>query len=172
MKKVFWFLIAAFYVLTLCFSASEGGKESSVTEENIYKYMEQLATVFTIVEKNYVDPVDQKKLIYGAMKGMVGELDPHSQFMDPDTYSEMRIETEGEFGGIGIEITIKDNLLTIITPIDDTPAYKVGLKAGDKIEKLARLVGDLHFAHQMAGVVVGDPALYLPQILAQACRLG
>ena len=136
MKKVFWFLIAAFYVLTLCFSASEGEKEASVTEEDIYKYMEQVATIFTIVEKNYVDPVEKKKLIYGAMKGIVGELDPHSQFMDPDIHKEMKIETEGEFGGLGIEITVRDDQLTIIAPIEGTPAHRAGLKTGDKIIKI------------------------------------
>ncbi|GAI91269.1 unnamed protein product, partial [marine sediment metagenome] len=75
-------------------------------------------------------------LIYGALKGMLRSLDPYSQFLDPEAYKEVKVETEGQFGGLGIEISIKDGLLTIIAPIDDTPAYQVGLKADDRIVKI------------------------------------
>jgi carboxyl-terminal processing protease len=67
---------------------------------------------------------------------MLSSLDPHSQFMDPDTYNELRVDTEGKFGGVGIEITVKDSLLTVVTPIDDTPAWKAGIKAGDRIVRI------------------------------------
>jgi carboxyl-terminal processing protease len=83
-----------------------------------------------------VDEVSAKDLIYGALKGMLSSLDSHSQFMDPDTYNELKVDTEGKFGGLGIEITIKDGLLTVITPIEDTPAWKAGVKAGDRIVKI------------------------------------
>ena len=86
-----------------------------------------------MVRSEYVDNVKSKDLIYGALKGMVQSLDKFSEFMDPGSYAEMKVETEGEFGGIGIEIAIKDDILTVIAPIDDTPAYKAGLKAGDLI---------------------------------------
>ncbi|NQT75865.1 MAG: S41 family peptidase [Candidatus Omnitrophica bacterium] len=104
--------------------------------DDLYKELELFSDAVSIIRSDYVEEPQSKDLIYGALKGMLAALDPYSQFMDPDTYNEMRIETEGEFGGIGIEITIKDNLLTIISPIDDTPAYNVGLKAGDKIVKI------------------------------------
>ena len=103
---------------------------------NLYQELELFSDAVTIIRSDYVEEPESKKLIYGAMKGMLSSLDPYSQFMDPETYNEMKVETEGEFGGIGIEITIKDDLLTIISPIDDTPAYEAGLKAGDKIVKI------------------------------------
>ena len=110
--------------------------EKNEGQDDIYKELELFSDTVSIIRSDYVEEPKSKDLIYGALKGMLSALDPYSQFMDPDTYNEMKVETEGEFGGIGIEITIKDNLLTIIAPIDDTPAYKVGLKAGDKIVKI------------------------------------
>lgn len=104
--------------------------------DNLYKELELFSDAVSIIRSDYVEQPEAEKLIYGAMKGMLSSLDPYSQFMDPETYNEMKVETEGEFGGIGIEITIKDDLLTIISPIDDTPAYAAGLKAGDKIVKI------------------------------------
>jgi carboxyl-terminal processing protease len=113
-----------------------GFAEKSQKPDEIYKELELFSDAVSIIRSDYVEEAKSKDLIYGALKGMLSSLDPYSQFMDPDTYNEMKIETEGEFGGIGIEITIKDDLLTIITPIDDTPAYKAGLKPGDKIVKI------------------------------------
>ncbi len=113
-----------------------GFAEKDNDTDNLYKQLELFSDAVSIIRSDYVEEPGSKDLIYGAMTGMLSSLDPYSQFMDPEMYNEMKIETEGEFGGIGIEITIKDNLLTIITPIDDTPAYKVGLKAGDKIVKI------------------------------------
>jgi len=104
--------------------------------DDLYKELELFSDAVTTIRADYVEEKKSKDLIYGALKGMLASLDPYSQFMDPDTYNEMKVETEGEFGGIGIEITLKDDLLTIISPIDDTPAYKAGLKAGDKIVKI------------------------------------
>ena len=104
--------------------------------DDLYKELELFSDAVSIIRSDYVEEKKSKDLIYGALKGMLASLDPYSQFMDPDTSHEMKVETEGEFGGIGIEITLKDDLLTIISPIDDTPAYKAGLKAGDKIVKI------------------------------------
>ncbi len=110
--------------------------QEPVKDEDIYKHLELFSDVISIVRVEYVDDVKSKDLIYGAMKGMVQSLDKYSEFMDPETYAEMKVETEGEFGGIGIEIAIKDDILTVIAPIEDTPAYKAGLKAGDRIVKI------------------------------------
>lgn len=104
--------------------------------EDIYKQLELFSDALSMVRSEYVDNVKSKDLIYGALKGMVQSLDKFSEFMDPESYAEMKVETEGEFGGIGIEIGIKDDILTVIAPIDDTPAYKAGLKAGDRIVKI------------------------------------
>lgn len=103
---------------------------------NDYESIELFTDVLAIVKKSYVEDVDTKKLIYGAINGMLSSLDPHSSFMPPDTYKEMKIETRGSFGGLGIEITIKDGMLTVISPIEDTPAYRAGIKAGDQIIKI------------------------------------
>lgn len=100
---------------------------------------EELATfnnVLSIVEKNYVEPVDDKKLIQGAIKGMLSSLDPHSNFLDADTFKEMQVETKGAFGGLGIEITVRDGYITVVSPIAGTPAYRVGIQSGDKIVKI------------------------------------
>jgi carboxyl-terminal processing protease len=101
-----------------------------------YDNLEAFANILSIVEQNYVDPVDANKLVEGAINGMLRSLDPHSSYMTPDLYKEMQVETEGEFGGIGIEITIKDDILTVVAPIEDTPAYKAGVQAGDRIVKV------------------------------------
>lgn len=122
--------LAGFLISNISFA------EKQEKPDDLYKELELFSDAVSIIRSDYVEEANSKDLIYGALKGMLSSLDPYSQFMDPDTYNEMKIETEGEFGGIGIEITIKDDLLTIITPIDDTPAYKVGLKAGDKIVKI------------------------------------
>jgi len=105
-------------------------------KDELYRQVELFSDSLAIIHKEYVDDTLPKDLIYGALKGMLSSLDPHSQFMDPDTYKELKEETEGKFGGLGIEITIKDGLLTIITPIEDTPAWKAGLRPGDRIVKI------------------------------------
>lgn len=111
-------------------------KEKQQVKDDLYKELELFSDAVSIIRTDYVEDKKSKDLMYGALKGMLASLDPYSQFMDPDTYNEMKVETEGEFGGIGIEITIKDDLLTVITPIEDTPAYKAGLKPGDRIVKI------------------------------------
>lgn len=101
-----------------------------------YESIELFTDVMAIVKKSYVEEVDTKKLIYGAINGMLSSLDPHSSFMPPDTYKEMKIDTKGAFGGLGIEISIKDSILTVISPIEDTPAFKAGIKSGDQILRI------------------------------------
>ncbi|MDH5478991.1 MAG: S41 family peptidase [Nitrospinota bacterium] len=107
-----------------------------MAEVKTYDNLETFANIISLVEQNYVDNVETTKLVEGAINGMLRSLDPHSSYMTPEMYKEMQVETEGEFGGIGIEITIKDDLLTIVAPIEDTPAWKVGLQAGDRIVRV------------------------------------
>jgi carboxyl-terminal processing protease len=111
-------------------------KKKSADDNNIYKNIELFTKVLSIVKRDYVDNKTYKNLIYGAINGMLSSLDPHSSFLNPDSFKEMQVETTGEFGGLGIEITIKNGILTIVSPIEDTPAYKAGVKAGDKIIKI------------------------------------
>ncbi|MFH1478423.1 MAG: S41 family peptidase [Candidatus Omnitrophota bacterium] len=129
-RKIIAVVVFVFLAGSLVFNCGFAEKDA------LYKEIELFSDALSLIRLNYVEEPKAKDLIYGALKGMLSSLDPYSQFMDPDMYNEMKIETEGEFGGIGIEITLKDDLLTIITPIDDTPAYNVGLKAGDKIVKI------------------------------------
>jgi carboxyl-terminal processing protease len=101
--------------------------------EDRYSELQNFSKVLNLIQQHYVEPVDTKKLIYGAIKGMLRELDPHTNFMTPEIYKDFERETGGEFGGIGIEISVQNSVLTIISPIEDTPAWKAGIKAGDKI---------------------------------------
>ncbi|MFQ5646808.1 MAG: S41 family peptidase [bacterium] len=102
----------------------------------IYRDLEKLTDILVLVESNYVDEVSAKDLINGAINGVMKTLDAHSAYMSPESYKEMQVETKGSFGGLGIEITIKDGRLTVVSPIDDTPAYKIGIKAKDWIVKV------------------------------------
>ncbi len=101
-----------------------------------YKELRLFRDVMGIVQKNYVKEVTDKELIQGAINGMLQSLDPHSSFLTEDLFKELQDETQGKFGGLGIEITLENGVLTIVSPIEDTPAYKVGLKPGDKIVKI------------------------------------
>lgn len=93
--------------------------------------------VINFIEKQYVEPVSTKDLVYGAIKGMLETLDPHSNFMPPDIYTQLKTDTAGKFGGLGIEVWVnKDGVLTVVTPMEGTPAWKVGIKPGDKIIKI------------------------------------
>ncbi len=104
--------------------------------ENRYTEIQVFMKVLNLIEKFYVEEVDTKKLIYGSIKGMLRELDPHTNFLPPDVYEEFESETSGKFGGLGIEITIQKGILVVISPIEDSPAWKAGIKAGDKIVEI------------------------------------
>ena len=98
-----------------------------------YQSLETFANVLAIVQKNYVKEVEAEKLITGAIEGMLGSLDPHSSYLTEDAYRELQTETEGRFGGLGLEITVRNGVLTVISPIEDTPAARAGVEPGDQI---------------------------------------
>ena len=108
----------------------------SARDKNIYKDIKTFSEVLDMVQKNYVEEVDSSTLIQGAINGMIKSLDPHSVFMTPEMYKELSVETQGQFGGIGIEITILKDVLTVVSPIEDTPAFHAGVKSGDQIIKI------------------------------------
>lgn len=102
-------------------------------QSDAYENLKIFTEVLSYVEANYVEEVEPKKLVHGAIRGMLRSLDPHSSYMPPEVYQEMQVETEGRFGGLGIEITIRDDVLTVVSPIEGTPAFRAGILAGDKI---------------------------------------
>ncbi|MCA9399799.1 MAG: S41 family peptidase, partial [Candidatus Omnitrophica bacterium] len=124
-------IMAVFSLTTLAISQMD-----RKDKDELYNQMEIFGYALTTIQADYVEELDSKELIYGSLKGMLSTLDPHSQFLDPEEYKELKTETQGRFGGLGIEISIRDGLLTIITPIDGTPAWEAGLKAGDRIVKI------------------------------------
>lgn len=105
----------------------------SASAQDRYADLQNFSKVLNMIQQYYVEPVDIRKLIYGAIKGMLRELDPHTNFMPPDIFKDFEAETSGEFGGLGIEITLQNGILTIISPIEDTPAWEAGIKPGDKV---------------------------------------
>ena len=114
-------------LLILC-----GGVQHATTAiEDTYEKLKLFTEILSLVQSNYVDEVNSKELMFGAVRGMLETLDPHSSFMPPEAFKEMQVETQGSFGGLGIEITVKDRLLTVVAPIEGTPADRAGLQPGD-----------------------------------------
>lgn len=128
-------------IILLSVLVFDGHKEQllATTYKN-YEALKIFSDVLTIIQKNYVEQIDLKSLVYNAIKGMVANLDPHSSFMPPEMYKELQVETKGSFGGLGLEITFKDGILTVVSPIEDTPADRAGIKPGDKIIKIENVL--------------------------------
>lgn len=101
-----------------------------------YESLEAFSNILSIVKKNYVEDVETKNLVNGAINGMLHSLDPHSAYLTPELYKDLQSDTQGRFGGLGIEITVKGGMLTVVSPIEDTPAHKAGIKPGDQIFKI------------------------------------
>jgi len=133
-KKIMLLVLIA--VPVLLFAFREQPTIVDAKTQDAYKSLETFSNVLSIVEKNYVEEINVSDAINGAIKGMLASLDPHSSYMNPDDFKELKMETTGAFTGIGIEITMKDSILTIVSPIEGTPGFKMGLKAGDRIIKI------------------------------------
>jgi len=110
--------------------------EEEKSKTNAYNKLKVFSEILSLIESNYVDPTINDSMIEGAISGMVKSLDPHTSYMSPVSYKEMQEETTGKFGGLGIEISIRDGILTVVSPIEGTPAFRVGIKPGDKIIKI------------------------------------
>jgi carboxyl-terminal processing protease len=104
--------------------------------DDVYKNLNVFAEVLRQIERNYVEPEEAKKLIYSAIKGMVQGLDPHSSFMTKEEHQDLLMETKGSFSGVGIEITVREGVIIVVSPIEGTPAYEAGIESGDKIIKI------------------------------------
>ena len=101
--------------------------------KDIYSYLDLFTDTLDKVERGYVEDVDSKELMYGAIRGMLGSLDPYSMFLDEDQFRDFQVSTEGEFGGLGIQITVRDGVLTVVSPVEGTPASDLGIQSGDRI---------------------------------------
>ncbi|MDT8442025.1 MAG: S41 family peptidase [Desulfuromonadales bacterium] len=134
MRRTKWMVLLL--VGLLCFLGGLRIETPRAGAAAAYQELQLFTDVLSIVRRSYVEEVSFRDLIYGAIDGMLGSLDPHSGFMPPDVYKEMKVDTRGEFGGLGIEITIRDGVLTIVAPIEDTPADRAGLQSGDQILKI------------------------------------
>ena len=130
-------VLALFAILAVLFSGGRGvTKVDAVGKDASYENLQTFTNILAIVQKNYVDEVSTDQLIEGAINGMLTSLDPHSAYLTPELYKELQVDTKGSFGGLGIEITMRNSVLTVVSPIEDTPAYKAGMKAGDMIIKI------------------------------------
>src|SRR6266511_1212236 len=130
-------IAAVLLLLTLSLGGAVASKsnDQAATYENLRLFTE----VLSIIQSQYVDEMPPKEIIYSAIKGTLRGLDPHSSFLDPEMYREMQVETSGSFGGLGIEITLRDDVLTVVAPIEGTPAYRAGVQPGDRIVKIEGL---------------------------------
>ena len=132
-KQVVLVLLAA--VLVSMFAGAVMAKRLP-SQGGVYENLKVFTEALSYVESNYVEEVEPDKVIQGAIRGMLKTLDPHSSYMPPDVYREMQVETEGRSGGLGIEITMRDDVLTVVSPIEGTPAFRAGIQPGDQIIKV------------------------------------
>ena len=128
---VFGAFLIVYLLLTINVFAEEDHRK-----KNAYNKLKVFSEIISLIESNYVETVKSDTMIEGAIRGMVKSLDPHTTYMPPATYKEMQVETTGKFGGLGIEISMRDGVLTVVSPIEETPAFRAGVKAGDKIIKI------------------------------------
>ena len=128
-------VIFVVFLIGILIGSGQSQKVSALSN-TMYEDLKVLTDVIGLIQKDYVEETKSKDLVYGAIKGMLETLDPHSTFMPPNVFKEMQEETRGRFEGLGIEITIKDGILTVVSPIEETPAYKAGILAGDQILKI------------------------------------
>ncbi len=137
LKFLRMFIVMSLLLMPCTLTAQTETEEMNEKAKNdLYSQIELFSYALTTIQSEYVDEKTPQDLIYGSLKGMLGSLDPHSQFLDPDDYKDLKTETQGKFGGLGIEISIRDGLLTVVTPLEDTPAWNAGLQAGDRIVKI------------------------------------
>ncbi len=131
------FLVVLVFFLGLSLGMAKSGKVGAVTDD-IYANLKVFSDVLSIIQKDYVDveKTESQELVYGGIQGMLGTLDPHSSFMPPDLFRETQVDTKGKFEGLGIQIEMREGILTVVAPIEGTPAWKAGIKPEDQILKI------------------------------------
>jgi carboxyl-terminal processing protease len=129
-------ILGIFVGAALTLEHSVLAEKDDATAKLPYEELKVFSEIFDRIKSDFVEDVDDKKLLQDAIQGMLSGLDPHSSYLDPESFKEVRIGTSGEFGGLGIEVTMEDGFVKVVAPIDDTPAQRAGLKAGDVITRL------------------------------------
>jgi carboxyl-terminal processing protease len=138
-RRLIFGFVGAVLAVNLFIGARVYSSSTDTSEkDSVYPNMKLFSEVMEKVRRDYVDGTNltYQDLVYGALKGMVNELDPHSEFLDPDKYKDLQSDTEGHFGGLGIVIGMKDNFVTVVAPMEDTPGFKAGILSGDRILKI------------------------------------
>src|SRR5437879_13775627 len=130
-------VLALVAVLAVLFSGGRGvTKVDAVGKDSSYENLQTFTNILAIVQKNYVDEVTTDQLIEGAINGMLTSLDPHSAYLTPELYKELQVDTKGSFGALGIEITRRTGVMTVVSPIEHRPAYRPRAQPGDQILKI------------------------------------
>ena len=124
------------FIITFLFSFLMISKSFAETKKNIYEKIDLFSEVLSKIDKEYVESINQSDAMDAAINGVLQSLDPYSAYMSPEMFEEMQTETSGEFGGLGIEVSMEAGVVKVISPIDDTPASRAGIKAGDYIVKI------------------------------------
>lgn len=138
-RRLTFFFVGAVLAVNLLIGAKVYSNSSDSSEKDAaYPNLKLFSEVMEKVRLDYVDGTNltYQDLVYGALKGMVNELDPHSEFLDPEKYKELQNDTEGQFGGLGIVVAVKDGFVTVVAPMEDTPGFKAGILSGDRIIKI------------------------------------
>src|SRR5437763_6821466 len=138
-RRMIYGVVTAALVVNLFIGARIYLNSAQAAEkDSAYPSLELFSYVMEKVRKDYVDgrKLTYQELVYGALKGMLNTLDPHSEFMEPEKYKELQNDTQGAFGGLGIVIAMKDNFVTVVSPMEDTPGFKAGILSGDRIMKI------------------------------------
>ncbi|MGA2685042.1 MAG: S41 family peptidase [Verrucomicrobiota bacterium] len=160
-RRLIYGLVIAALLLNLIIGAHIYLSSASAAEQkdSVYPNLELFANVLEKVRTEYVDGTNltYHDLVYDALKGMIDSLDPHSEFMDPEEYQELQSDTEGAFGGLGLVVAMKDNYITVVTPMDDTPGFRAGVLAGDRIIKINGKSTDKLALQDAVKELRGDP---------------
>src|SRR6266498_1721937 len=137
-RRVMYGTVVLVLTINLLIGARIYYSAQAAEKDSPYPSLELFSYVLEKVRKDYVDgqKLTYQDLVYGALKGMLNTLDPHSEFMEPEKYKELQSDTQGAFGGLGIVISMKDNFITVVAPMEDTPGFKAGILSGDRIIKI------------------------------------